>query len=356
MIWLYKTFNGARLFKQPVSLWRAAEPHINRLSVLGEEIHEKVQKGWLTSGEKNNYIRETELISARLSEMESNFSSSLGHSARSIRAYLYGFNVFFMVVILIGIVRYAVKTFKRIASYNMQLSQKNQDLILANRELDVFIFSATHDLRSPLASAIGILDVAMGEEDGTTRNRYLQLALNTLNKQDYFIKEILDFFKGKREGKKAELINLKTLAADIFEENQFANPVKGVVFTTAITISEFYSDKLRLRTILSNLISNAIKYSDKKKDTKQITLNAHNHKDEVVIEVEDNGIGIDEKHHTAMFDLFYAREHNIKNTGVGLYIVKQSVDMLGGTIAVQSQVGNGTKFIINLPAKPVSLK
>jgi len=350
MVWLFKNFQHVSFFQKPVAIWQQAEPLINRLDFLGTEIHNRQQKSPLTSIEKKGFLLELNILSVNLSELERKFSSLLGNAARRIRFYLFILNIFFIVIIITSIIIYVNKMIKRLAGYTQRLAAKNEELTTANKELDVFIFSASHDLRSPIASVKGLVDVALQEEGSPALQQYLRLMRGMLDKQDDYIKTIINFFKSKRGPLQIELVDIKLVAEEIFELNRFSPTGKDIELVTDIAIGTFYSDALRVRTILNNLISNAIKYSNKKVSNKQILVKAYSKNGSNIIVVEDNGIGIHKKHHSAIFELFFVQDKNEKSTGIGLYIVKQSVDMLGGIISLESELDKGTKFTITLPA------
>ena len=109
-----------------------------------------------------------------------------------------------------------------------------------------------------------------------------------------------------------------------------------------------YSDRLRLKIIINNLLSNAIKYADLNKQKPFILIKSYQLKDNCVIEIEDNGIGIDKKICGRIFDMFFVADSN-KGTGLGLYIVKEAAENIKGTITVESEVDIGSKFIVTFP-------
>ena len=111
----------------------------------------------------------------------------------------------------------------------------------------------------------------------------------------------------------------------------------------------FYSDPIRVKTIVSNLLSNSIKYSDPQKMRKYIQVSAHVFADWLFLTFEDNGIGIETEYQEKIFDLFFRVSSDKKGTGLGLYIVKDTIDRLKGKIYVRSKRGEGTAFTITLP-------
>ena len=110
-----------------------------------------------------------------------------------------------------------------------------------------------------------------------------------------------------------------------------------------------FIDKLRLTIIISNLLSNAITYSDSTKPQKTIEVFADVNNNNIEITVKDNGVGIDEQYHNKIFDMFFRASLESKGTGLGLYIVKEAVNKLNGKISVSSVLGQGTSVLVELP-------
>ncbi|MTI19999.1 HAMP domain-containing histidine kinase, partial [Fulvivirga sp. RKSG066] len=106
---------------------------------------------------------------------------------------------------------------------------------------------------------------------------------------------------------------------------------------------------IRLKTVITNVLSNAIKYSDKKKESSFIDIDIEVTEDTCEIQVKDNGIGIRQEYLDSIFDIFYRADENAKGSGLGLYIVKDTVDKLNGQVEVTSDYGKGTTFDISIP-------
>ena len=113
---------------------------------------------------------------------------------------------------------------------------------------------------------------------------------------------------------------------------------------------QFFTDSRRLKIILSNLISNAIKYHSVRKENPFIEVKVECDSRKAVIRIIDNGSGIEEKHHENIFKMFYRGNENTKGSGLGLYIVKETVEKIQGSILVSSTVGKGSEFVITLPS------
>ena len=112
---------------------------------------------------------------------------------------------------------------------------------------------------------------------------------------------------------------------------------------------QFFSDHYRLSLILNNLISNAIKYSDPKKDESFINISIELDTEQASLIFRDNGIGIDNAYIQKVFNMFFRATETNEGAGLGLYIVKEAVEKLCGTIQLESQPGKGTTFRIALP-------
>ena len=111
---------------------------------------------------------------------------------------------------------------------------------------------------------------------------------------------------------------------------------------------EILVDANRLKVILANLISNAIRYADLTKTNPHILIEAKEDDTNTKIEVKDNGQGIAAEHHSKIYDMFYRASHNSKGSGLGLYIVKETLMRLGGSIELTSEVGEGSTFTVCL--------
>lgn len=233
------------------------------------------------------------------------------------------------------------------------LQNQNAELKKINKELDSFVYSVSHNLRAPLMSVLGLLDLAKHESQQThsdALDQYFAMMESSIHKLDETVKEILDYSRNARQNLAIEEINLERLIEEHFEKMQFMPGSKLINRTVQIKKQvPFYSDAYRLSVILNNLISNSIKYYDEKKSDPFIRISVEVQQDFAMLEFEDNGIGIEDRYINKVFDMFFrGTEHN-KGAGLGLYIVREAVEKLGGQIKIQSKVGEGTIFRIELP-------
>jgi signal transduction histidine kinase len=240
--------------------------------------------------------------------------------------------------------------FDEIQRKSQLLEKRNAELQKLNEELDRFIYSSAHDLKSPLASMAGLVHLAKREMNVPEHDHYFLRMQTSIEKMEGFIRDITDYAKNKRQHIKTEKINLQAVVSDIFQSFQFIPQADLITKNIQIGSGEFYTDKTRLEIILKNLISNAIRYADFEKEKPFISIETTQDKNFAVIKIEDNGIGIADEHIYKIFDMFYRASDYAKGSGIGLFLVRESVKMLRGTIAVESELCKGTTFILTLPS------
>ncbi len=227
--------------------------------------------------------------------------------------------------------------------------QKHFQLEKENEQLDQFIFKTTHDLRSPIHSVIGLINL-LEQADEQERQKYLQLVRSNLTKLESLIDEVNKLYRVDKMAIALEKINFNELIEGeitLLKNHPRANAITFEV--ECKTETELFSDPLRLKTILGNILSNAVKYSDPKKSSSFIRVEANVHSQNLHILVSDNGIGIAQANIGRIFDIFFRATSEASGTGLGLHIVKDTIERLNGTIEVQSQLGLGTQFRVNLP-------
>lgn len=230
------------------------------------------------------------------------------------------------------------------------LARQNETLIKINKELDSFVYSISHNLRAPLMSVLGLLDLAKNESDTVVIHQYHEMMKSSVCKLDDTLKEILEYSRNARQGLVVDEIHFEKTINDNFERVQFMpgyDRIKKEVFIDGD--SRFYSDRYRLSLILNNLISNAVKYSDPAKETSFLNISIHLDSEKASLTFRDNGIGIEKSYIEKVFNMFFRATETNEGAGLGLYIVKEAVEKLCGTITLESQPGKGTVFNIELP-------
>lgn len=230
------------------------------------------------------------------------------------------------------------------------LAKQNEALIKINKELDSFVYSISHNLRAPLMSVLGLLDLARNESNTVVIQQYHEMMKSSVCKLDDTLKEILEYARNARQGLVVGEIDFERMINDNFERMQFMpgyERIQKQIFMEGD--GPFYSDQYRLSLILNNLISNAIKYSDPAKETSLIHISIKLFPDKVSLSFKDNGIGIEQDYIQKVFNMFFRATEKNEGAGLGLYIVKEAVDKLEGTIELDSRIGKGTVFKIDLP-------
>lgn len=230
-----------------------------------------------------------------------------------------------------------------------ELIQTNTQLLKTNTELDRFVYSVSHDLRSPLTSITGLISFIEEESQEADTLEHIGMIRNSVNRLDEFIKNILCYSRNNRTGLDVVHIPILQTATEIIDSLKGMKEAEDIHFEIDIKEKQpFFSDQLRLNTLLENLISNAIKYQKTNQTNSFIKIIGHTTHEELILSITDNGIGIAPEHHNTIFDMFFRLSGNKNGSGIGLYIVKDTVQILRGSIQVLSVEGKGSTFNITL--------
>lgn len=228
------------------------------------------------------------------------------------------------------------------------LKSQNKDLIKLNHELDNFLYSTAHDLRSPLTSLLGLINLSHYENKDPNMNTYFSMMKDSVHKMESFIADVVNYAKNNKIEREIEKIDIEDLI------NQL------IVYNKNITSKEYdfhikiegeypvYSDVNRLKIIFNNLISNAVKYQDITKPNPYATIEVKVERECIRIQCSDNGIGIAEEHQKRIFDMFYRATELSKGSGLGLYLLREAARKLNGNVEIDSTIGKGSSFLITL--------
>jgi PAS domain S-box-containing protein len=234
------------------------------------------------------------------------------------------------------------------------LQQRNDELIKINSDLDNFIYTASHDLKAPISNIEGLVGT-LREELNEYSNDEVRVIIDMVNQS-------IVRFKGTIQDLTEITKTQKNLQEDIsnidlnslLEEIKFS--IKDIIGSSkAIINSDFCQypnvnfSKANLKSILYNLISNAIKYRDPGR-IPEIHISCHKDSGYVIFKVQDNGLGIPEMQKDKIFTMFKRLHDHVEGSGIGLYIVKRIIDNNGGRIEVDSEVGVGTTFQVYIKA------
>jgi PAS domain S-box-containing protein len=227
---------------------------------------------------------------------------------------------------------------------------QNQELRKSNHELDTFVYRISHDMRAPLSSAMGLIDLCQSEKDLEKVKHYLKLQYRSLKKMDDFIYDIVDYSKNSRVEVKPEKILIRKFIVEMLSQFSYHPTASNIRREIQVEGTPyFYADLFRMRIIFQNLLSNAFRYSKKQSSEGYVKISVTNDHNNVYFVVEDNGIGIEPIHLPKVFDMFYRATVQDPGEGLGLYIVKEAVVKSGGTIEVVSCFKKWTRFKVVLP-------
>ena len=231
------------------------------------------------------------------------------------------------------------------------LIDNNKALLKANDELDRFVYSASHDMRAPLSTLLGLIEVIRMTDDPSEYDRYFKMMIRRIGEMEGFITEITDYSRNTRLPLDLVQVDLHDLVNKCIESFHTLADQSNVALINEVTPKlQFKSDPTRLKVVLNNLLANAIKYNNQSSDNKYVKISAMQDKEILHIRVEDNGAGIGKEHQDKIFDMFFRAADDSSGSGLGLYIVKETITKLGGSINFESALRQGTAFTITLPA------
>jgi len=233
---------------------------------------------------------------------------------------------------------------------NKKLRKRNKNLVKANEELDNFVYRASHDLRSPLRSILGLASIMRTESNISNMPELIDKLEKSAKRLDTYVLDILDMSRNVKSGIEGIEIPLDTFLRDIFGKLEYMMVGKRIEFNLKCQGVPFYSDPSRLQIVFSNLMGNSIKYS--KTDTDEVcvlNLNVTVDESKALFVLEDNGQGISKEALPKIFDMFYRANEQSDGSGLGLYIVKEVVERLNGEIRMESEKGEWTKVYLTIP-------
>ncbi|MFI5150456.1 MAG: ATP-binding protein [Bacteroidia bacterium] len=227
--------------------------------------------------------------------------------------------------------------------------QTEQQLQYKVNELNTFMYKATHDLRAPLSSLLGLIAIARMESDHSALLQYFEMIDESTRKMDKILIDLVDITKITQGVPEISEVHLAELIRDIITSLENTPGYKEIVFSTMINLTRpFYSDPKLLHSILQNLLDNSAKYRAAGRKN-YVEVEAEETANGIKLYITDNGIGIPELFHTKVFNMFYRATVHSNGTGLGLYIVKNAIEKLGGTVSLDSREQVGTRVTISLP-------
>ncbi|MCS6795076.1 MAG: sensor histidine kinase [Raineya sp.] len=229
------------------------------------------------------------------------------------------------------------------------LIKQNEELKKLNEELDRFVYSISHELSSPLKSLIGLIQLMKQDKNPDNLLMYLEMQERSIKKLDLYTKELTDLLRNARLDIDKSRISFRELLNEVL--NQRKTDVGYDKVKKIISIRQdkpFVSDKNRLAIILNNLISNSIQYRRENVQA-HVKIQIEVNKEKAIITISDNGQGIGKEHLSKVFDMFYRATEKSQGAGLGLFIVKETINKLKGSIYMHSEINVGTIFKIEIP-------
>ncbi|MBL7856992.1 MAG: PAS domain-containing sensor histidine kinase [Cyclobacteriaceae bacterium] len=229
------------------------------------------------------------------------------------------------------------------------LQEQNEELVKINAELDRFVYSASHDLRAPLMSVKGLVNMIRLDPEKKNTDEYIRLIERSVDKLDCFISDIINYSRNARMDIMAKEIDFEFLLEESIAALKFMDGAEQVRSVKSFRMNaRFYSDYSRLLIIFNNIIGNAVRYRDPWKDS-YLSIDIETSEECAILRFTDNGVGIAEAYVDNIFKMFFRANADSKGSGLGLYIVKSAVEKLNGSIHVQSKLGEGTVFVVRIP-------
>ena len=247
---------------------------------------------------------------------------------------------------------YAWRT-RLIREKNLMLEEtvikRTSELKEESERLETFVYKASHDIKGPLKSIMGLTLIGQKDAPDETTKVYFDHILSRTKKLDDLLMDMLMVVRVKRTAIEKERIDFNAMIADVLSNFQnFPGYEKIKIHTELKHSADFFSDRNLLYSIFQNLTENAIKYLDSRKEDNFLRIKIEVSKSGVECWFEDNGLGIRKEFLNKIFDIFFKSSENANSTGLGLFIVKTSVEKLNGTIEVQSEPGKGSIFHVKL--------
>ncbi|EMR04505.1 PAS domain-containing sensor histidine kinase [Cesiribacter andamanensis] len=233
-----------------------------------------------------------------------------------------------------------------------ELQQSHQELQRTNTDLDNFIYTASHDLRSPIVNLEGLISMLqrnLAQQLEAQNGQLLNMMTTSISRLKRTIDGLTDITRIQKEDEQRELLSIDQILQEVKQDVAGLLEESGARLETELQVPSLEFAPHNLRSILYNLLSNAIKY--RKPDVPLvIRIQTYRHENHIVLSVEDNGLGINAANQKKLFSMFKRFHSHVRGSGIGLYLVKRIIENAGGRVEAQSQEGQGSRFCVYFPA------
>ncbi len=231
-----------------------------------------------------------------------------------------------------------------------KVSERTKELETKNKELDAFVYKASHDLKGPLNSIVGLATIGMMENDLNKAREYFKHTCDTAKRLQSTIVDLLSLTKVKETVVNKHPVDISQLLDEVIENFAHDENYSKVDITKKIDADkEVVTDEGLIRSILQNLVENGLKYRDPRKENQTLDILLKNKNGHFIVQVSDNGLGIPDNSKDKVFEMFYKINPKSNGSGLGLHILKTAVQKLGGQIELETKWGKGSTFMIKLP-------
>lgn len=230
-----------------------------------------------------------------------------------------------------------------------EVSIMNKELQRTNNDLDNFVYTASHDLRSPIINLQGLQRLLLSRMRDRVTPKEQEVIIRmeeATNRLSRTIKDLSEVAKIQKEEHEKDLLSFSDLINEVIEEISALYPADDIRFEIDLQTEHLRYAYSHLRSILYNLISNAVKYRSLE-NTPYVRISTCQKDDHVVLTVSDNGLGLEPAQIPKLFIMFKRLHNHVEGTGVGLYMIKRIIENNGGNIEVESSPGVGTSFRIH---------
>ena len=227
------------------------------------------------------------------------------------------------------------------------LEEKNRELSIINNDLDNFIYTASHDLRSPIANLEGLTSLLIKNREGhfnDQEKKIFDLMYVSIERFKGTLRDLTDIVRAQKEVDESRLaIPFQEILAEVLLDVAPLVQETDVQIETDFGVADISYARKNLKSIMYNLVSNALKYRSPARPLR-LYIRTEAHDTHALLTVRDNGLGMTAAQQGKLFSMFRRFHTHVEGSGIGLYIVKRIVENAGGRIEVESQVGEGTTF------------